>query len=42
MVLFCLASTLFALVWNGYSFGVQDQKVHLPYLKQMLNPALYP
>lgn len=38
--LFALA--LFMTVWRGYSFGVSDHAVHIPLIKHILDPTLYP
>lgn len=38
--LFALA--LFMTVWRGYSFGISDHAVHIPFIKHILDPTLYP
>jgi hypothetical protein len=39
-VLFAMA--IFLTVWRGYSFGVSDHAVHIPFIKHILDPTLYP
>lgn len=34
--------TAAAMLLHGYHYGVQDQAIYLPAVKQLLNPALYP
>jgi len=38
--LFALA--LFVTVWRGYSFGISDHAVHIPFMKHIIDPTLYP
>jgi hypothetical protein len=37
-----LAVTLIAIWVNGYHFGTFDQVVHIPFLKKLADPGLYP
>ena len=40
--LFFLGVTLLTVWVNGYHFGTFDQVVHLPFLKKLADPSLYP
>jgi len=37
-----LAATVFTVLFVGYQFGTFDEAMHIPFLKDMANPALYP
>ena len=37
-----LAATLLAIWISGYHFGTFDQVVHIPFLKKLADPSLYP
>jgi len=40
-ILFFVA-TLFVVTFIGYHFGTFDQSIHIPFLKKMADPSLYP